>query len=150
MAKIKAWLASTLRWLALKVHTPSAWTTLGGLVAGVLSVLNQEFVRSSSAWHSAITVALVFLSGIGISPLVGAKFRAALHLTTRVSVVIASGLAAATVAVTTIRMDGTVKTIIAGVLVFAAALGFAPASTQQLEREWKQALLRRAHLDGRR
>ena len=110
----------------MKLQLPSWATTVGGLVAGVLAVLNQAAFSFAAPWQTYITIALFFLSGIGISPLVGPAFRAALHLSTKASLVISSALGAAGVAATTLDVSPGVKGAILGALTFLAALGFAP------------------------
>jgi len=55
-------------------------TTLLSLVAGVLAVLNQTSFDLVQPWKTALTVALVFLTGLGISPLTGPAFRNAFEV----------------------------------------------------------------------
>jgi hypothetical protein len=112
----------------MKLQLPSWATTVGGLFTGVLAVLNQTTFSFSAPWQVYITIALFFLSGIGISPLVGPAFRAALHITTKVSLVISSALGAAALAATTLSISSGAKGVILGVLTFLAALGFAPTA----------------------
>lgn len=118
----------------MKLQLPSWLTTALGALAGVLAILNQTTLHAGSSWSGYITVALVFLAGLGISPLVGEKFQSAVHLSPKVGIVISSALAALAVALGTLNVSAGVKGIIQGVIVFAAALGFAPAVTYALGR----------------
>lgn len=134
-----SWYVKVVAWVKAHARKPSSWTLVGSLVAGVLAVLNQTVIKAGSEWYQAITVALVFLSGIGISPLVGAQFRAALHLSARVSLVIASGMATVTVAISTFHFDGTIKTVLVAALTFLAGLGFAPVENAEARKMAKLA-----------
>lgn len=117
----------------MKLQLPSWATTVGGLVTGILAVLNQTTFSFAAPWQVYITIALFFLSGIGISPLVGPAFRAALHITTKVSLVISSALGALALAATTLSISSGAKGAILGVLTFLAALGFAPTAVGVLQ-----------------
>lgn len=110
----------------MKFNLPSRWTLVFSLGAGVLALLNQTTFGLPVVWHSALNVALVFFGAIGISPLVGAKFRAALHLNPAESLVVTAALSALSVASTQFAIGGTAKAIVTGVLAFLAGLGFAP------------------------
>ena len=111
----------------MKLNLPSQVTVALGLAAGVLAILTQTTFGFAAAWTSYITVALVFLAGLGISPLVGPAFRSALHLSQSMSLIISSALSALAIAVTTFNVSTGVKGILEGVLAFASALGFAPS-----------------------
>jgi hypothetical protein len=110
----------------MKLKLPSWASTIGGLVTGILAVLNQTTFSFASPWQVYITIALFFLSGIGFSPLVGPAFRAALHLSAKASLIISSGLGAAALAATTLTISSGAKGVILGALTFLAAIGFAP------------------------
>jgi len=113
---------------------PSWATAALGLLAGVLAVLNEAAFGFEASWRSYISVVLVFLAGIGISPLVGPAFRAALHLSTSLTVLITSGLGALALAVHTLDMSEGLRGALQGVLVFAAGVGFAPSVTSAQAR----------------
>lgn len=108
---------------------PSIAAVVLGLLAGVLVVLNEVVLEASSQWHGYITVLLVFGAGVGISPLVGPAFRAALHFPAWVGCIISAGMAAAVLALSTTQMSSLAHAIVAGALTVLAALGFAPATT---------------------
>lgn len=110
-----------------KFTLPSAATTIGGLISGLLLTLNQTVFAFAEPWHGYVTVALIFGSTVGISPLVGPAFRSALHLSTEVSVLIGAALSAAGVAVTTLDISSGTKAVILYDIAIASALGFAPA-----------------------
>ncbi len=118
----------------MKFNLPSKLTAILALVAGVLAVLNQFVFKLGSDWSSAVTVALVFISGLGISPLFGqaweSKFKSILHIGPGISLLISSGIAALTVAVTTFSITPSVKHAIVVVLTVLAGLGFAPATAE--------------------
>ena len=107
---------------------PSWASTVLSLIAGALAVLNQVTFGFGSPWQPYVTVALVFLAGLGISPLVGAQFRAALHLSHAASLVIAAVLAAVTLALTTLHVSAGLQGILGGVLTFLVGIGFAPGA----------------------
>lgn len=111
----------------MKLNIPSQVTVALGLAAGVLAILTQTTFGLGAEWASYVTVALVFLAGLGISPLVGPAFRSALHLSQSASLIISSVLSALAVAATTLNVSVGVRGVIEGVLAFAAALGFAPS-----------------------
>lgn len=111
----------------MKLNLPSWATTTLGCIAGILAILTELVFAPNTAWGIYITVSLIFLSGIGISPLVGPAFRSALHLSAQVSLLICSGLAALAVALTTVHMASDVHAVLAGIFAFASALGFGPA-----------------------
>ncbi len=110
--------------MTLKV--PSSATIVLSLLGGVLAVLNQTVLHLGSHWSTYITVGLVFLAGLGISPLVGKQFRSALHPSHQVSVIISAALSAAALVLTTINVSSGLKAILGGVLTFLAGIGFAP------------------------
>lgn len=109
----------------MKINLPSSVTIVLALIAGVVSVLLQGAFDLDLAWVTGLTVLLVFLSGVGIGPLTGDQFVAALHLPPSITVALASLLSAAALAVTQIHDATTVK-ILAGVITFLSALGFGP------------------------
>ena len=117
----------------MKLNLPSTVTAGLSLVAGVLATLNQFVFHVGSNWYSAVTIALIFLAGLGISPLFGqaweAKFKSLFHINSSLSLVISSAIGALAIAVTTFNFDSTIKSIIVVVLTVAAGLGFAPATT---------------------
>lgn len=106
---------------------PSWATTILGLAAGFLAVLNEVAFGFNPTWRGYLSVVLIFLAGLGISPLVGSAFRAALHLSPAASLAISSGLAALALAVHTFSLSEGLRGVLQGVLAFATAIGFAPA-----------------------
>jgi hypothetical protein len=118
----------------VNLKLPSWATTTLGAGAGVLAILNQTTLHAGSPFSGYITVSLVFVAGLGISPLVGAKFQSAVHLSPKVGIVVSAALAALAVALTTLNVSVGVKGLIQGVIVFFGALGFAPAVTYALGR----------------
>jgi hypothetical protein len=111
------------------LNLPTWFTTGLSLLAGALSVLNQTTFGFPAPWGTSLTIALLFLSGLGISPLVGARFQNALHLSPRLSLAISTALAAAGAAALTID-DKTARAIVVGILTFLAGLGFGPKPAQ--------------------
>jgi hypothetical protein len=118
----------------VSLKLPSWATTALGALAGVLAILNQTVFHAGSPWSAYITIALVFLAALGISPLVGEKFRSAVHVSPKVGIIVSAFLAALAVAMTTLSVSAGVKGVIQGVLVFFGALGYAPAVTYMLGR----------------
>jgi hypothetical protein len=111
----------------VSLKLPSWATTIFGLAAGVLAILNETTFGFNPTWRGYASVILIFLAGLGISPLVGSAFRAALHISTAVGLIISSALAALALAVHTFNLSSGLRGVLQGVLAFAAAIGFAPA-----------------------
>jgi hypothetical protein len=111
---------------SVTIGIPTIAAVVLGLIAGALQVINEVVLEASSQWHAYITVLLVFASGVGISPLVGAAFRAALHLPPWAAYIISAAMAAAVLALSTVAMGSLAHAIIAAALTVLAALGFAP------------------------
>ncbi len=108
---------------------PSRVTVLLGLLAGVLAYLNESAFGFSPEWRGYISFGLILLSGLGITPLVGPAFRAALHLSTSASAAISTALATLALVVHSIALPLDVRGVLQAVLTFAAAVGFAPANS---------------------
>lgn len=112
----------------ITIGIPTVAAVVLSLVAGGLQVINEVVLEASPQWHSYIAIILVFLAGIGISPLVGSAFRAALHLPPWAGYLISAALAAAVLALSTVGMSNAAHAVIAAVVTIFAALGFAPSS----------------------
>jgi hypothetical protein len=110
------------------LQIPTWATALASATATVLTVLNQTTFGFDAPWRSALTVALAFIAGLGISPLTKKAFQNLIHLPHGVSVAISSGMAAAALGLTQIDASQGVKGLIVGVLTFLAGLGFGPAA----------------------
>ena len=111
----------------MKLNLPTQLTVILSAVAGVLVALNTASFGFAASWTTAITIGLTILAAWGISPLTGVAFRAILHLSNGVSVAIAAALGALQVIFLNVSISPTWHGIIAGVLAFAAGLGFAPS-----------------------
>ena len=111
----------------MKLNLPTQLTVILSAVAGVLVALNTASFGFAASWTTAITIGLTILAAWGISPLTGVAFRAILHLSNGVSVAIAAVLGALQVIFLNVSISPTWHGIIAGVLAFAAGLGFAPS-----------------------
>ena len=112
------------------VGLPTAAAVVLGLFAGVCQVLNEAVLELPAAWHSYLSILLVFAAGAGISPLVGPAFRAALHLPVWAGYIVSAAMAAAVLALGLLPTGVVAHAIIGGVLVVLSALGFAPANIQ--------------------
>ena len=108
-------------------QAPSVETVVLSCVAGILVVLNVTTFGFGQPWLVGTTIALTFLAGLGISPLTGVSFKAALHLPNGVSNVIAAALGALQLGLFTVPMSTGVHAVLAGVITLLAGLGFAPA-----------------------
>jgi hypothetical protein len=112
-----------------------SWASVSlGLVAGAAAVLNELAFSFTAEWRSFISVGLIFLAGLGIAPLVGSSFRAALHLSQTTSLFLTSALGALALGIHTLNISEGVRGILQGILTFAAAVGFAP-TTPEAERK---------------
>jgi hypothetical protein len=107
-----------------RITLPTWATTVIALIAGVLVALNQTTFDFDATWKNVFTVALIFIGGLGISPLTGNAFRNALHLPQNVITLISAGSAALAVGVTTFGWSSTTQAIVTGVLAVLATLGF--------------------------
>ena len=110
------------------IGIPTAAAGVLALVGGILQVVNYSVVSAGSQLHSAIAVIILFLISLGITPLVGVKFRAALHLPSGVSYVVTAVVSAGGLALLTISMPKTTHEIIAAALTVLAALGFSASA----------------------
>lgn len=97
------------------------------LIAGALQVVNQVVLSGHPEAFAGVTVLMVFLAGIGVSPLVGSQFRAALNLTPTISYILTGLVSAVTLALATLTVPTIVHDVLSVVLTIAAGLGFAPA-----------------------
>ncbi len=112
----------------MQLRLPSWATTLLGLVAGVLAILNEVTFGLSTEWRGYVSMALIFLAGLGISPLVGPAFRSALHVSNQASIAVSSVLAGLALVVHGVDLSTGLRGVLQGILTFAAAVGFAPAA----------------------
>jgi hypothetical protein len=110
----------------VKLNLPTGLTVVLSAIAGVLVAFNTASFGFATDWRTGITIGLTILAAWGISPLTGAAFRAILHLSNAVSTVIAAALGALQVIFLQVNMSTGLHGLIAGVLAFAAGLGFAP------------------------
>jgi hypothetical protein len=113
----------------MTLKLPSWVAVTLGLIAGILAILNEVTFGLDAELRGYVSIVLVFLVGLGITPLVGPAFRAALHLSQTVSLFISTGLAALALAIHTLNVTEGVRSVLQFVLVFAAAIGFAPISS---------------------
>ena len=113
---------------SVNIGMPTVVAVVLGLLAGVASVINEVVLQASTQWHAYIAILLVFASGVGISPLVGPAFRAALHLPVWAGYLVSAGMAAAVLGLSSVQMGSLPHAIIAAVLTVLSALGFAPST----------------------
>lgn len=114
----------------LQLKLPS-WATIAlGVGAAVLNALNTITFGFGPPWKEAVTVGLFFLTGLGISPLIGAAFRNALHLSHNVVVFLTASTATLGVVIQTFSMSTDLKGILIGVitLVDGVVFGTAPGA----------------------
>lgn len=104
---------------------PSIATVILGLIAGALTVLVKGAFGLPSTWQYVIAAVLIFLGGVGVTPLLGPAFRSALHLPLAVTTLISAGMSAASYALAApIGISHTWSIWISGALAFLAAVGF--------------------------
>ncbi len=111
----------------MSLKLPTWATTALSLVAGALTVLNQTTFDLGSPWKVGLSVALVYLTGLGISPLVGNAFRNALGLSHGASVAISAVLSAAVLIITSVHMSTGLHAALVGIITVLAGVGFGPA-----------------------
>lgn len=119
---------------ASPLQLPSIAVVVLGLVAGVLTLLVHNTFGITPPWTNYAAITLVFLSAIGVSPLVGSAFKNALHLSLAVSTIITALLTAAAVGATQLGWPPDTVGVVQGVIAFAAALGFGPVPVLQLRK----------------
>lgn len=113
---------------SVTIGIPTIVVVVLSLLAGLLAVLNEVVFGFSTQWHAYFAIILIFLAGLGISPLLGPAFRAALHLPTWASALISAAMSAALLALSTAGMPHLAHAIIAAVLTVLSGLGFAPSA----------------------
>src|ERR1035441_3065122 len=79
------------------LQLPSIAVVILGLVAGVITVLIHTSFGISAPWANYGAITLVFLSVLGINPLVGSAFKNSLHLSPAVTIGITAVLTAGAV-----------------------------------------------------
>lgn len=104
---------------------PSALTAVAGLVLGVLAALNTLSFHFGPPWTTGINIALILGAAYGVAPLLGSAWRTALNLPHSVTNIIVGALAALQLWQQSEPISTGLHAAIAGVLAFAAALGFA-------------------------
>lgn len=112
----------------MKLNIPTSLTVVLSAIAGVIvAFVSSGIIVLEAPWSEAAQVSLTVLAAWGISPLTGAAFRAILHLTNGISTVIAATLGGLQVVFMQVHMSTALHGLLAGVLAFAAGLGFAPS-----------------------
>lgn len=111
--------------LALR-QWPTRYAVIASLVCGAITVLNQTTFGLPSIWKTSLTWALGLFAFLGIGPIVGPKFRAALHLPAKVATAISVVLM---IAMVVTQQDASMpyRAIIIGFIQVAGGLGFDPA-----------------------
>jgi hypothetical protein len=112
----------------MKLNLPTGLTLALSAIMGVIVAFNEASFAFATDWRVGITIALTILAVWGISPLTGVAFRAILHLSNAVATAIAMGLGALQVVFLQVTLSPGAHGLIAGVIVFAGGLGFAPAA----------------------
>lgn len=104
------------------------WATVAlSILAGVLSLLNLTTFGFGAPWQNLVAVGLAALAALGIAPLTGPGLQTALHISHALALSLASLVATAVIAVTTLSIDQTLKGVIAGILTLLAGVLFGPA-----------------------
>ncbi len=112
----------------LKLNLPTAATLILSAAAGVvIAFVGSHIIVLEPQWVHGVEVGVTILALFGISPLTGASFRAILHLSNAVATLIAAALGVLVILLAEVHMSLALHGILAGVVVFAAGLGFAPA-----------------------
>lgn len=113
---------------SVTIGMPVIVGTILSLLGGGIVVAAQVIPGVSTQVQSGVTVGMVFFLGIGITPLVGHQFYAALQLPPWAANLASAVMAAVTLASTTIHMPGLAHKIVAAFLAVATGLGFEPAT----------------------
>lgn len=106
------------------IGVPTLAALILGLIGGVAQVINYSVIDAGTQLHAIIAVALYFLISVGIPPLTGSAFRAALHLPAWASYIVGGLLGCAVLALSTITMSATLHEVLAAVITVGSALGF--------------------------
>lgn len=120
--------------MTLNLPTKATWVL--SIAATALAVLNEASFQFGGTWSTGLLVALGVLSALGISRVTGEQFRSILDLTNAES----SAIAAVLTVLTLIAKDDTSlstswHSIIAGVIVAAAGLGFGPDTLTAIRQQ---------------
>lgn len=114
----------------MKLNLPTTLTVVLSAIAGVaVAFVASGIIVVEGEWKTYLETGLTILALVGISPLTGAAFKAVLHLSNGVSGAIAFALAALQVVLAQVHMGAGVHGLLAGIIAFAAGLGFAPLAS---------------------
>jgi hypothetical protein len=114
----------------MKFNLPTGVTIALSAAFGVLvAFVGSGIIVLEPEWAHYVEVGGTILALFGISPLTGASFRAILHLSQTASAVIAASLGGLVVILQQVHMSAGLHGVLAGLIVFAAGLGFAPSPT---------------------
>lgn len=95
---------------------------------GVLGAVNVTALHLPNPWSELVTFLCVGAASLGISPLVHGALRNALHLSYPTAVAIAGLITSASAAVTSTKIDATLKGVLVGLLTAAAGVLAGPDS----------------------
>lgn len=114
----------------MKFNLPSTLTVILSAIAGVIvAFVASNIIVLEPEWAHGVEIGGTIIALFGISPLTGSSFVAILHLSQQVTAFIATVLAALVVILGQVHMSAGLHGILAGILAFAAGLGFAPISS---------------------
>jgi len=119
----------------MKLNIPTGVTVaLSAAFGVVVAFVGSGIIVLEPEWQHYVEVGGTVLALFGISPVTGASFRALLHLSQTASAFIAAGLGALVVVIAQIHMSAGLHGVLAGLVVFAAGLGFAPEAPAAFKR----------------
>lgn len=112
----------------MKLNLPTGLTVALSAASGVIvAFVASNIIIVQEPWAAGIKIGLTILGAWGISPLTGVAFRAILHLSNGVCTGIAAGLTALQLIFIQAHLTAGLHGVFAGLIAFAAGLGFAPA-----------------------
>lgn len=113
------------------VRLPHIAAVILACAAGAAQVLNETLIGVTGMWHAYIGLGLVIAAYLGVKPLVGAGFRAAVHAPAWVAQTLTAIVGVATIVVGQLTgAPGWVQPTLAAAVTVLVALGFGPAGSQ--------------------
>lgn len=113
----------------MKLNLPTSITVALSAAAGVLvAFLSSGIIVVEHEWKAPLEVLFTTLALFGISPLTGVAFRTLLHLSNGAATTIAGLLGVLQVILIQVHMSNELHAVLAGLIAFAAGLGFAPVT----------------------
>lgn len=112
----------------MKLTLPAGVTVILAAVAAIaVAFVQSNIIVLEPGWNEGVTIGLTILALWGISPLTHTALIAVLHLSNGTITAIGGALGTLQIVLTQVHMSAGLHGVLAGIIAFAAGLGFAPA-----------------------